>query len=136
MIADGCVDPGLGGGNTDFVTGKSAMIIMANWLRATLQASFVDGYENVGVAPIPVGPNGSKSVALQYNWLWSVDKTSKNVGEAWKLVKWMNSPLADGKSSPMGEFLLAALGSLPSRTSDQKALSTELSEYFLKAYVD
>ena len=39
MIADGCVDPGLGGGNTDFVTGKSAMIIMANWLRATFQAS-------------------------------------------------------------------------------------------------
>lgn len=136
MIADGCVDPGLGGGNTDFVTGKSAMIIMANWLRATLQASFVDGYENVGVAPIPVGPNGTKSVALQYNWLWSVDKTSKNAAEAWKLVKWMNSPRAEGKSSPMGEFLLAALGSLPSRTSDQKALSTELSEYFLKAYVD
>ncbi|HSJ89801.1 MAG TPA: extracellular solute-binding protein [Anaerolineales bacterium] len=136
MIKEGCVDPGLGGGFNDFVTGKSAMVIMANFFRSDLQKSFVDGYENVGVAPIPVGPSGDKSVALQYNWLWTVDKTSKNAEEAWKLVKWLNSPRGEGKASPMGEYLTSALGAIPSRLSDQKALSDTLSDFFLKAYLD
>jgi multiple sugar transport system substrate-binding protein len=136
MIKQGCVDPGLGGGFNDFVTGKSAMVIMANFFRSDLKNSFVDGYDNVGVAPIPVGPSGDKSVALQYNWLWTVDKTSKNAEAAWKLVKWLNSPRAEGKASPMGEYLTSALGAIPSRLSDQKALSDTLSDFFLKAYLD
>ena len=136
MINEGCVDPGLGGGFNDFVTGKSAMVIMANFFRSDLKNSFVDGYDNVGVAPIPVGPSGDKSVALQYNWLWTVDKTSKNAEEAWKLVKWLNSPRGEGKASPMGEYLTSALGAIPSRLSDQKALSDTLSDFFLKAYLD
>ena len=136
MIKGGCVDPGLGGSFNDFTTGKSAMVIMANFFRSDLQKSFVDGYDNVGVAPIPVGPSGNKSVALQYNWLWTVDKTSKNAEEAWKLVKWLNSPRGEGKATPMGEYLTSALGAIPSRLSDQKALSATLSDFFLKAYVD
>jgi multiple sugar transport system substrate-binding protein len=136
MISEGCVDPGLGGGFNDFVTGKSAMVIMANFFRPDLQNSFVDGYENVGVAPIPVGPSGSASVALQYNWLWTVDKTSKNAEEAWKLVKWLNSPRGEGQASPMGEYLTTALGAIPSRLSDQKARADTLSDFFLKAYLD
>lgn len=136
MIKEGCVDPGLGGGFNDFVTGKSAMVIMANFFRSDLKNSFVDGYDNVGVAPIPVGPSGNKSVALQYNWLWTVDKTSKNAAAAWKLVQWLNSPRGEGKASPMGEYLTSALGAIPSRLSDQKALSDTLSDFFLKAYLD
>ena len=136
MIKEGCVDPGLGGGFNDFVTGKSAMVIMANFFRSDLKNSFVDGYDNVGVAPIPVGPSGGKSVALQYNWLWTVDKTSKNAAEAWKLVKWLNSPRGEGKASPMGEYLTSALGAIPSRLSDQKALSDTLSDFFLQAYLN
>jgi ABC-type sugar transport system, periplasmic component len=136
MIKAGCVDPGLGGSFNDFVTGKSAMVIMANFFRSDLKSSFVDGYDNVGVAPIPVGPSGNKSVALQYNWLWTVDKTSKHAEEAWKLVKWLNTPRGEGKASPMGEYLTSALGAIPSRLSDQKALSSTLSDFFLKAYVD
>ncbi len=136
MIKEGCVDPGLGGGFNDFVTGKSAMVIMANFFRSDLKNSFVDGYDNVGVAPIPVGPSGKNSVALQYNWLWTVDKTSKNSAEAWKLVKWLNTPRGEGKASPMGEYLTTALGAIPSRLSDQKALAATLSDPFLKAYID
>lgn len=136
MIKEGCVDPGLGGSFNDFITGKSAMVIMANFFRPDLQKSFVDGYDNVGVAPIPVGPSGDKSVALQYNWLWTVDKTSKNAEEAWKFVKWLNTPRGEGKPSPMGEYLTSALGAIPSRLSDQKALSDTLSDFFLKAYLD
>jgi multiple sugar transport system substrate-binding protein len=136
MISEGCVDPGLGGSFNDFVTGKSAMVIMANFFRADLQNSFVDGYENVGVAPIPVGPSGGESVALQYNWLWTVDKSSKNVEEAWKLVKWLNTPRGEGQASPMGEYLTTALGAIPSRLSDQEARAETLSDFFLKAYLD
>ena len=134
LIKQGCIDPGLGGSFNDFVTGKSAMIIMANWLRATLQTTFVDGYENVGVAPIPHGANG-KSTTLQYNWLWTVDNSSPNKDEAWKLLKWLNSPRSEGKASPMGEYLTTALGAIPSRVSDQKALADTLSEYFLATYL-
>ena len=136
MIKEGCVDPGLGGGFNDFVTGKSAMVIMANFFRSDLKNSFVDGYDNVGVAPIPVGPSGNKSVALQYNWLWTVDKSSKNAAAAWKLVQWLNTPRGQGKASPMGEYLTSALGAIPSRLSDQKALSDTLSDFFLQAYLN
>jgi multiple sugar transport system substrate-binding protein len=136
MIEEGCVDPGLGGSFNDFVTGKAAMVIMANFFRADLQNSFVDGYENVGVAPIPTGPSGDASVALQYNWLWTVDKSSQNAEEAWKLVQWLNSPRGEGQASPMGEYLTTALGAIPSRLSDQEARAETLSDFFLQAYLD
>ena len=135
MINEKCSDPGLGGSFNDFVNGKAAMIIMANWIRATLQTTFADGYENVGVAPVPHG-EGDSSATLQYNWLWGVDQSSKNKEEAWKLVKWLNTPRGEGKASPMGEYLTTALGAIPSRLSDQTALSETLSEFFLKAYLD
>ena len=134
LIKQGCIDPGLGNSFSDFTTGKSAMVIMANWLRADLQSSFVDGYENVGVASIPHGANG-KSTTLQYNWLWAVDKSSKNVNEAWKLVQWLNTARGAGKASPMGEYLTTALGAIPSGLSDQKALADTMSEYFMAAYL-
>lgn len=133
MVKEQCVDPSIGSFN-DFVTGKAAMIIMANWFRSTLQGSFVDGYENVGVVPIPTD-GGAKSTALQYNWLWGVDNGSKNRDEAWKFVVWLNTPSAEGQASPMGDYLTSALGAIPSRVSDQVALADRLSDEFMKAYV-
>jgi len=131
MINQKCIDPAIGSYN-DFVNGKAAMIIMANWFRSTLQTSFADGYENVGVAQIP--SNGTP-VALQYNWLWGVDNGSPNRDEAWKLVKWLNTPAAEGQASPMGDYLTSALGVIPSRTSDQAALKDRLGDEFMTAYV-
>jgi multiple sugar transport system substrate-binding protein len=133
MIKEKCADPSIGSYN-DFVTGKGAMIIMANWFRSTLITSFADKYENVGVAPIPTNGTGT-SVALQYNWLWGVDNGSKNRDEAWKFVKWLNSPEADGKASPMGDYLTSALGAIPSRLSDQKALADRMNDDFMVAYL-
>jgi len=132
MIKDQCIDLGLGMG--DFVNGKGGMIIMANWWRATLKSSFADGYENVGVAPIPHGPNG-QSTTLQYNWLFGVDNGSKHRDEAWKLVRWLNTPAKEGEASPIGDFLTSALGAMPSRLSDQEALADRYDE-FLQAFVD
>jgi multiple sugar transport system substrate-binding protein len=121
--------------DADFESGRSAMIIMANWWGATLRASEV-GIDNVGVAPIPHGDGGS-SVALQYEWLWGVGNTSKNSEAAWTFLKWLNSP-RDGAeaSSPMGEFLTSALNAIPGRTSDQKAHADLLSDPFVKPFVD
>ena len=134
MLKDKCIDPALGDFN-NFVEGKGAMIIMANFLRSTLQTAFADGYENVGVAPIPIGDGGT-STAVQYNWLWGVDAGSKNKEEAWKLVQWLNTPEAEGKASPMGDYLTSALGAIPSRMSDQTALKDRLSDEFMTAYVN
>jgi multiple sugar transport system substrate-binding protein len=133
MITEQCIDTSIGS-YTDFVNGKAAMIIMANWFRAELQASFVDGYENVGVVPIPTD-GGAQSVALQYNWLWGVDNNSPHREEAWKFLMWLNSPTEPGKASPMGDYLTSALGAIPSRTSDQEALVDRLGDEFMKAYV-
>jgi multiple sugar transport system substrate-binding protein len=133
MIKDKCADPSIGSYN-DFVTGKGAMIIMANWFRSTLITSFADKYENVGVAPIPTNGTGT-SIALQYNWLWGVDNGSKNRDEAWKFVKWLNSPESEGKASPMGDYLTSALGAIPSRLSDQTALADRMNDDFMVAFL-
>jgi multiple sugar transport system substrate-binding protein len=132
MLKDKSIDVGISG--WDFPSGKGAMIIMANWWRATLKDTFADGYENVGVAPIPHGPNG-KSSTLQYNWLFGVDNGSKHREEAWKLVQWLNTPRKEGAASPIGDFLTSALGAMPSRLSDQVALADRYDD-FMKAYID
>jgi len=132
MIENKCIDLGISWG--DFPNGKGGMIIMANWWRATLKDTFLDGYENVGVAPIPHGPNGQSST-LQYNWLFGVDNGSKYREEAWKLVEWLNTPAKEGEASPIGDFLTSALGAIPSRLSDQQVLADRYDE-FLQAFVD
>ncbi|MFL5758956.1 MAG: extracellular solute-binding protein [Thermomicrobiales bacterium] len=121
--------------DTDFESGRVAMTIMANWWGATLRASKL-GMENVGVAQIPHGEGGTP-VALQYEWLWGVGKTSQHSDEAWAFLKWLNSP-RDGAeaSSPMGEFLTSALNAIPGRESDQKAHADILSDPFVKPFVD
>jgi multiple sugar transport system substrate-binding protein len=131
LINEKCTDLGISWG--DFPNGKGGMIIMANWWRTTLKDTFLDGYENVGVAPIPHGPNG-QSTTLQYNWLYGVDQGSKSPEEAWKLVQWLNTPANEGEASPIGDFLTSALGAIPSRVSDQEALTDRFDE-FMQAFV-
>lgn len=132
MIEDKCTDLGVSG--WDFPNSKGAMIIIANWWQATLKDTFLDGYENVGVAPIPHGPNG-ESATLQYNWLFGVDNGSKYREEAWKLVEWLNTPPAEGEASPIGDFLTSAYGAIPSRLSDQGALADRYDE-FMQPFID
>lgn len=121
--------------DADFESGRVGMTIMANWWGATLRASDL-GIDNVGVAPIPHSEGGA-SVALQYEWLWGVGKTSDKADAAWAFLKWLNNP-RDGAdaSSPMGEFLTSALNAIPGRTSDQQAHADLLSDPFVKPFVD
>ena len=132
MIENKCVDLGITW--TDFPAGKGAMIIMANWWRGDLKATYQGGYENIGVAPIPHGPNG-QSATLQYNWLFGVDNGSKHREEAWKLVEWLNTPAEEGEASPIGDYLTSVMGAIPSRPSDQQVLADRYDE-FLQVFVD
>ena len=132
IIKNGGAD--LGFAQADFVAGKAAMTIMANWWGAALRKGVPGGIENVGVAPIPT-KGGGKSTTVQYNWLWGVDKNSKNSADAWKFLQWLNSPQSGG-SSPMGKYLTGGLNAIPSRASDQQAHANVLNDAFVKPFVE
>ncbi len=132
IFADGSALTGIPD-DADFEAGRAAMTIMANWWGAQLKASDL-GMENVGVAPIPVGEGGT-STALQYEWLWSVNNTSANAEAAWSFLTWLNTPAAEGESSPMGDFLTSALNAIPGRTSDQDAHADVLGDDFVAPFV-
>jgi multiple sugar transport system substrate-binding protein len=128
----------------NFANGKTGMIIMANWWQSSLQQAMGDRYADVGVAPIPVGPSGSKSSAISYSWLTIVNAkaTQAKQDAAWEFLAWLNGPesqnvVKGGKpgASAMADVLMS-MGILPSRTSDLKAYEKELSDPFLKVYVD
>jgi multiple sugar transport system substrate-binding protein len=133
IIKSGGADTGFSK-TDDFVAGKAAMTIMANWWGAALRKGAQGGIENVGVAPMPTHGSG-KPTTLQYNWLWGVDKNSKNTEESWKFAQWLNSPQNAG-SSPMGIYLTKGLNAIPSRTSDQQAHADVLNDAFVKPFVD
>ncbi|MCL4543031.1 MAG: ABC transporter substrate-binding protein [Chloroflexi bacterium] len=119
----------------NFELGKTAMIIMANWWESGLKSTMKDHFADVATAPIPVGPSGSKAIAVSYVWLYTLNRSSKVQPEAWQFLKWLNGPAATGKSSRMGDWLLSQ-GILPSRNSDLTAHARELDTPFLKTYVD
>lgn len=120
----------------DFPNGTIGMIIMANWWRATLQASENIDYDTeVGVAPIPVGPSGTETSTLSYNWLWGVDQSSENQEAAWAFIEWLNSPRGEGQSSPMGDILVNEFGAIPSNVFDQEVYADLYSDHFLAPFV-
>jgi multiple sugar transport system substrate-binding protein len=121
-----------------FVNGKTAMLIMANWWQGSLKQAMGERYQDVAVAPVPVGPSGSKSASVSYAWLTMVNAKADQArrAAAWKFLAYLNGP-DSGKSgsSAMGDILIS-MGILPSRTSDIQAHQTELADPFLKVYVD
>lgn len=118
----------------DFLKGAGSMVIMANFWRNDLKQLFKDGYENIGVAPIPTGPGGT-STPLQYNWMWAVSATTKDREGAWKLARWLNQ--ADGGApSPTARFFAEQLSAIPSRTADQELLLPDTyNDEFMKTYI-
>jgi multiple sugar transport system substrate-binding protein len=121
----------------NFVNGKTAMIIMANWWQGSLKQAMGDRYGDVGTAPVPVGPNGKKSSSVSYSWLTMVNGKAANDKQAaaWKFLAWLNGPTSGkAKSSAMGDILMS-MGILPSRTSDLTVHKKQLSDPFLKTYV-
>ncbi len=135
LLDSGGMDMSIAG--WEFPNGTVGMIIMANWWRATLMASENIDYETeVGVAPVPVGPSGTGTSTLAYNWLYGVDAGSEHIEAAWDFVRWLNTPRAEGESSPAGDFLVNELGAIPSLLFDQEAFAEDLGDHFLTPFVE
>ncbi|WP_152047665.1 extracellular solute-binding protein [Aureimonas psammosilenae] len=117
----------------DFPSGRVGMMIAANWMKDTLRQGLGDRLEEVaGVAPIPAGPDWK---TFQYSFYQSVDANSKHPEEAWKLIRWLNTPAAEGKRSCTGEMLIK-LGSLTANKADIAASQDELGDAFTKPYIE
>jgi len=113
-----------------------------NWTSPEDQGYFTD----IGIAPIPVGPHGTKSQSVVYNWINVVTKKSETDGratEAWKFLQWLNSPrpslgrgnLPAGEVvSRMGDYLIMD-SIIPSRTSDQ-ALPFLTEDLWFKGFIE
>lgn len=122
----------------NFANGKTGMIIMANWWKSALKSSMGSHFSNVGVAPIPVGPQGKTSRTVYYSWMSTVSAraTSAQQQAAWKFLRWANSPKSGSNGSSVIGNILSSEGIMPSRASDIAAHKTQLDTAFMKPYVD
>ncbi len=135
LVANGGTDASING-LTDFPSGTVGMVIMAPWWRATLRAAEgIDFDTEVGVAEIPVGPSGTEPGSVAYTWMFGVDSSSEHVTEAWEFVHWINTEQEEGAGSPMGDFLVNALGAIPSFTYDQEAFADSMSDHYVAPFV-
>lgn len=123
----------------NFANGKSAMLILSNPFQSALQSAMGPSFSDVGVAPIPVGPDGTSPKNVSYSWLTVVNARASQAQQdaAWKFLTWLDDPGSGARAGGSGMAdLLMAMGILPSRNSDRQAFSAELSGPFLKPYVD
>ena len=135
LVSSGGTDPSINGLG-DFPSGTVGMVIMAPWWRATLRAAEgIDFETEVGVAEIPVGPSGDAPSSIAYTWLFAVDSSSPNKPAAWDFIHWMNAEHAEGAGSAIGDFLVNALGAIPSFDHDQAAFAESMSDHYVSAFV-
>lgn len=122
----------------NFVSGKTGMLIMANWWESALKAGMKSRFKDIGTAPIPVGPSGSQPAPVSYSWLTVVNGKADEAKQraAWDFLKYLNSPESGKNGASAMADLLQSMGILPSRTSDLEAYKGSLDRPFLKAYVD
>ncbi len=140
----GVTDPSLGTADANtagpfmdnFANGNTAMIIMANWWKGSLEAAMGDSFSDIATAPIPVGPNGEGSHPVSYEWLTVVNanQTPEQQAAAWDFLQFLHGDDSAEVGSGMGGILVA-MGIIPSRTSDTTAFADELSAPFLQAYI-
>lgn len=120
-----------------FVSGKTGMIIMANWWESALKAGMGDAFADVATAPIPVGPSGDVPRSISYSWMTVVNAkaSAEEQQAAWDFLNWLNGPESGPKgASAMGDILMS-MGILPSRKSDVEAFGERLaSDPFLAGY--
>ncbi len=122
----------------NFVSGRTGMIVMANWWESALRGGMGDAFENIGTAPIPVGPSGEQSSSISYSWLTVVNAGASEAEQtaAWGFLAWLNGEgTGESGASAMSDILMS-MGILPSRTSDVAANEEALGREFLAGYVD
>lgn len=121
----------------NFVSGRTGMIVMANWWESALKGGMGEDFANVGTAPIPVGPSGEVSSSISYSWLTIVNASAsaEEQAAAWDFLAWLNGEgTGEGDASAMADILMS-MGILPSRTSDVAANDAALDREFLAGYV-
>ncbi|WP_055048489.1 ABC transporter substrate-binding protein [Devosia sp. A16] len=122
-----------------FVSGKTGMIIMANWWESALKAGMGDNFADIATAPIPVGPSGDTARSISYSWMTVVNAkaSAEEQAAAWDFLNWLNGPESGPNgASAMGDILMS-MGILPSRTSDGAAFADKLAaDSFLKGYTE
>lgn len=145
LITSGYSDPAMATADANttgpfldnFVSGKTGMIIMANWWESALKAGMGDAFADIATAPIPVGPSGDKARSISYSWMTVVNAQAgaEEQTAAWKFLAWLNGPESGANgASAMGDILMS-MGILPSRTSDVAAFGDRLaSDPFLLGY--
>ncbi|MER8715558.1 extracellular solute-binding protein [Mesorhizobium sp. M1295] len=145
LIKSGASDPAMATADANttgpfldnFVSGKTGMIIMANWWESALKGGMGDKFSNIATAPIPVGPSGDKPHSISYSWMTVVNA---NAGEAeqkaaWDFLVWLNSPKSGKNGASAMSDILISMGILPTRTSDIEAHKDKLGSEFLSGYV-
>lgn len=121
----------------NFVSGKTAMIVMANWWESALRAGMGDRFTDIATAPIPVGPSGDASHSISYSWMTVVSASAPEAEQkaAWDFLAWLNGPdSGPNGASAMGDLLMS-MGILPTRNSDVAAFQDRLGTPFLAGYV-
>ncbi|MER8771110.1 extracellular solute-binding protein [Mesorhizobium sp. M0960] len=145
LIKSGASDPAMATADANttgpfldnFVSGKTGMIIMANWWESALKTGMGGKFSNIATAPIPVGPSGGKPHSISYSWMTVVNA---NAGEAeqkaaWDFLAWLNNPKSGKNGASAMSDILMSMGILPSRASDIEAHKDKLGSEFLSGYV-
>jgi multiple sugar transport system substrate-binding protein len=147
LIKSGSSDPAMATADANttgpfldnFVSGKTGMIIMANWWESALKAGMGDKFAEIATAPIPVGPSGDKPRSISYSWMTVVNAKAspEEQKEAWDFLDWLNGPKSGPNgASAMGDILMS-MGILPSRDSDVSAFGQRLAgDPFLAGYTE
>lgn len=139
-----------------------AMVIIPSWFTYVRDAMGDRFYTNLGVAPVPIGPHGTTSASVIYNWLTVVTQRAEDegrAGAAWDFLKWLNAPRSAGYISVgppvgpipkgtgcsiIGDFLIYD-SIMPSRIGDQEngrvndeGVAGDLisDDFWFKAFID
>lgn len=146
LIAAGHTDPAMGTADANttgpfldnFVSGNTGMIIMANWWESALRAGMGDRFDDIGTAPIPVGPGGDTARSISYSWLTVVNAGAGEAERtaAWDFLAWLNGQESGENGASAMSGILMSMGILPSRSSDVEAYQGDLGRDFLAGYVD
>jgi multiple sugar transport system substrate-binding protein len=146
MVKQGYADPAMGTADANttgpfldnFVSGKTGMIIMANWWESALKGGMGDKFSNIATAPIPVGPSGDKARSISYSWMTVVNAGASEAEQkaAWDFLAWLNGKNSGQNGASAMSDILMSMGILPSRSSDVQAHQARLGGDFLKGYVE
>ena len=131
LIKSGASDPAMATADANttgpfldnFVSGKTGMIIMANWWESALKGGMGDKFASIATAPIPVGPSGDKPRSISYSWMTVVNATAGEAEQkaAWDFLAWLNSPKSGQNGGSAMSGILMSMGILLSRSSDVEA---------------